>query len=242
MVRIARTIIVAAVGCALVLAGYQKIVTDRRDQAVAELEALNERLSGELEERAAMIGRLGRERRVARVKILDQQMHGDGLVAGTQLLFVELDEQGGELARQSFDIPGNVLFVDAWTVKFKRDDVAVGHPLHGRTLVLLRRIYSDRMAPIDGYTIDTPGAVPPGYATSDLSRFEQKIWEHFWSIAVDPELASSMGVRVAQGEAIYKPVLAGQEFDLVVDAAGGMSLTPVPAEPRTASGISPSLR
>jgi hypothetical protein len=92
------------------------------------------------------------------------------------------------------------------------------------------------MAPIDGYAIDTPGGIPPGYASTDVSRFEQRVWKHFWEIAVSAELAASMGVRVAQGEAIYKPVMTGQEFDLVVDAAGGISLTPVPSVPRTATG------
>jgi hypothetical protein len=36
-----------------------------------------------------------------------------------------------------------------------------------------------------------------------------------------------MGVRVAQGEAVYKPVKMGQSYELVVDAVGGMSLTPL---------------
>jgi hypothetical protein len=124
-------------------------------------------------------------------------------------------------------IPGGVLFIDAWTVKFSQEDVAAGHPLHGRTLVLLRRIYSDRMPPRDGIAIDTPGAVPAGYAASEMGKFEMGVWEQFWDIAADAALAERIGVRVAQGEVVYKPVRAGQRYELVVDAAGGMNLTPV---------------
>jgi hypothetical protein len=39
-----------------------------------------------------------------------------------------------------------------------------------------------------------------------------------------------MGVRVAQGEAVYKPLRPDQVYELTVDAAGGMSLLPLPAD------------
>ena len=82
-----------------------------------------------------------------------------GGIVQTDVLFLELDDDGAELARQTFTLPGEVLYIDAWTVKFDRDTVAEGHPLYGRTLILLRRIFSDQLAPRDGYAIDTPGAV-----------------------------------------------------------------------------------
>ena len=84
------------------------------------------------------------------------------------------------------------------------------------------------MAPIDGYPIDVPGAIPPGYAVGEIASFEKRLWEHFWEIATDPKQADAMGVRVAQGEAVYKPLRTGQIYELTVDAAGGMSLMPLP--------------
>ena len=36
-----------------------------------------------------------------------------------------------------------------------------------------------------------------------------------------------MGVRVAQGEAVYKPVRAGQRYELTVEAVGGLTLRPI---------------
>ncbi len=229
MVPLVRTLIVSGVLAALVFVGFDRLLAHGRLAAMEELTALREEMAERLAERQAMIDRLSRSRRLAHVEILDQRLGSNGAVAETDLLFIELDDDGSELARQAFTIPGDVLFIDVWTVKFEHDDVARGHPLHGRALVLLRRIYSDRMSPADGFAIDTPGAVPPGYASSDVGRFEQRVWEHFWDLAVDAELAVSMGVRVAQGEAIYKPVAVGQAFALRVDAAGGMSLTPLAA-------------
>jgi hypothetical protein len=162
--------------------------------------------------------------------VKDQQEDQAGVVKQTRLMFIELNENGAELAHQEFTIPGDVLYIDGWTIKFDPERVAEGNPLMGHTLVLLRRIYSDQLAPKDGFAIDTPGAIPPGYAATDAGRFEKQLWENFWKIATDADMARSMGVRVAQGEAVYKPVHAGQTFELIADAAGGLSLMPLAKE------------
>jgi hypothetical protein len=86
------------------------------------------------------------------------------------------------------------------------------------------------MNPADGVAIDTPGAVPPAYAVSELGELQQRLWTHFWEIATNPKLARDMGVRVAQGEAVYKPVRKGQVYELVLDAVGGMSMIPIEDE------------
>jgi hypothetical protein len=64
----------------------------------------------------------------------------------------------------------------------------------------------------------------------EVASFEKRLWEQFWEIATNPRLAAAMGVRVAQGEAVYKPLRMGQVYELIVDAAGGMSLRPLPAD------------
>jgi hypothetical protein len=98
--------------------------------------------------------------------------------------------------------------------------------MRGRTVALLRRIYSDRMPPAQGVPIDTPGAIPDGYAASDGARFEQALWKRFWRLATDPQAAESMGVRVAQGEAVYKPTAPGHCFDVELENSGGLTLRP----------------
>ncbi len=228
MFAIIRTVVVAVVlgGSALVV--YWRLSESDLRRAMLEMEAIQQEMEQRLEAREAMIERLNRSRRLAHITVTDQQVAPNGEVVQTDLLFIELDDDGGELARQSFTLPGDVLFIDAWSVKFRHEDVADGHPLRGRTLVLLRRIYSDQMPPIDGYPIDLPGAVPPGYASGDRAEFEKRVWEHFWSLATDAEVAEAMGVRIAQGEAVYKPVRPGKTYELIVDAAGGMSLLPLP--------------
>lgn len=232
-----RTTLATAILGGIVVLGIWGLIFRENEIRIAQLEAANAELQQMVEKREAMIDRLSRSRRVANIQILAQKIDEDGNIEETDLLFIELDEQGSELARQGFTIPGDVLFIDGWTVKYFPDQVAQGDPLHGRTILLLRRLYSDQMAPRDGFVIDTPGAVPPGYAAGEIGKFEQMIWQQFWRLATDAELAASMSVRVAQGEAVYKPVREGQVYELIVDAIGGMSLTPMPEDGMVLSKI-----
>ena len=222
-----RTTLATVILGGIVVLGIWGLIFRENEIRIAQLEAANAELQQMVEKREAMIDRLSRSRRVANIQIQAQKIDEDGNIEETDLLFIELDEQGSELARQGFTIPGDVLFIDGWTVKYFPDQVAQGDPLHGRTILLLRRLYSDQMAPRDGFVIDTPGAVPPGYAAGEIGKFEQMIWQQFWRLATDAELAASMSVRVAQGEAVYKPVREGQVYELIVDAVGGMSMTPM---------------
>jgi hypothetical protein len=230
MAAVFRISLVGGLCCGLALAVYWRLSSTELDRALLEMEALKQEMEQRIEAKEAMIQRLNRSQRLAHIHVLDQRVAPEGEVLETDLRLVELDEAGRELGRQQFTLPGDVVFVDAWSVKFHHTDVAEGDPLRGRTLLLLRRIYSDRMPPIDGYDIDVPGAVPPGYAVGEVASFEKRLWEQFWEIATNPRLAAAMGVRVAQGEAVYKPLRMGQVYELIVDAAGGMSLRPLPAD------------
>lgn len=203
---------------------------DRERQLLGEIERLEGVMAAELAVRDAMIERLGRTSRLARVRILSQEVDPAGRIESTRLRFVELDDDGAELARRDYELPGDVLFIDAWTVRFEHERVARGDPFAGRSLVLFRRIYSDRMQPLEGFPIDTPGGVPEGYAVTEHARFERAMWTRFWRLATDAEEARRMGVRVAQGEAVYKPVRTGQLFDVVAESAGGLTLVPIDEE------------
>lgn len=230
MVSVLRTFLLAGALCGLIITAFWRISADQKQRAIDRLETLNAQMESRLAQKSAMIARLNRSRRVAHIHVLEQTTDADEQTVQTKLLFIELDDDSTELARQTFVIPGDVLFVDAWTVKFDRNDVAEGHPLRGKTLVLLRRIYSDRMAPNDGFAIDTPGAIPPGYAAGDAGHYQKRLWEHFWQLATDAQVAAATGVRVAQGEAVYKPVRSGQRYELIVDGVGGMNLMPLPVD------------
>lgn len=165
----------------------------------------------------------------------------------TSLLIVELDENEEPLRRWHLTIPGRVAFFDGLVVKFDFESVAEGHPLRGQSIALLRRVYSEYMSPQNGYLLDQPGDIPAGYRLEEVAQardtephdsdtlhefdqaaFERSIWQRFWEIATTPELADAYGVRVAQGEAVYKPMVPGVLYELSLDAVGGLNLETKP--------------
>ena len=230
MARSIRVLVLVLAVCGATAMMVWKAHVDEERRLREQIAMVEAEMAREIAAREAMIDRLGRERRRAIVEILSQEPI-DGTAAGaptiaTEVRLVELDDQGRELGRRDFTIPGDVLFIDGWTARFQHEAVAAGDPLRGSTIVLLRRIYSDRMNPADGHPIDTPGGVPDGYAASEISRFEQSIWRNFWRLASDRDAAAQQGVRVAQGEAVYKRVRPGETYELLVEAAGGMTLVP----------------
>lgn len=226
----------------LVGGGWLALSITRTIQLQREVARLEVEIEKQIELRNIMAERLGKNRRLARIHIQSQFLTNDPekkpLTASdiskldpstisTSVNFIELNEQGREIGKRTYTIPGATLFVDAWTVRFPQDDVVGGDLLRGRSLVLLRRMYSDCMNPKDGFPIDTPGGIPDGYAAGDAQKFEQAIWKHFWILATQPDSAVREHVRVAQGEAVYKPVSTGQTYELQVENAGGITLTPI---------------
>ncbi len=226
MAAIVRTLIIGLVLAGVAGVFYWQYTQHLQLRTEAELRELREEMAAEIAAREAMIERLSRSRRLGRVDVTDQTRADDGEVIDTTVRLIELDEKGAELARQTFTVPGDVVFIDALTVKFDREAVALGHPLMAETIVLLQRVYSDRLPPREGRPIDMPGAVPAGYAGTEIGQFEQRLWSQFWTLATDSRAAARLGVRVAQGEAVYKPMRTGESYDLEVDAAGGVNLTP----------------
>lgn len=227
MVPIVRTLIIVLFLSGATIAVYLKLADDAKQRTIDDLTQMNADLDRRLAAREEMIDRLEATRRVGHMRVVDQTLDDDGSVEDTTIEWIELNSDGSELARQTVRVPGETIYFDAWTIKFPPDDVAEGHPLRGKTLLLLRRIYSEKLKPSDGVAIDTPGAVPPAYAVTELGEMQKRLWESFWDIATDSKLARQMGVRVAQGEAVYKPVRKGQVYELVLDAVGGMSMMPI---------------
>ncbi|MCH2137799.1 MAG: hypothetical protein MK074_01955 [Phycisphaerales bacterium] len=227
MVRLQQRLLLALVLTGIGAASVWWVIDSAAQRRISELEAQQAELEAEVVAFEAMIDRLGRARRLGQIEVLDQVTDpATSEVLSTTVEFVELDDDGRAIGTQVATLPGDVIHVDTQTIRFPTDDVASGHPLRGATLVLLRRMYSDCIAPIDGVPLDVPGAVPPGYASEDGSHgaWAQGLWGSFWRLASDPAFAAAAGVRVAQGEAVYQQMSPGQVWQLDVDAAGGVTL------------------
>jgi hypothetical protein len=241
MRSLARILVATACIGLLLGGGWLAIALVQAARLQRQVMELEEQVRHEQELRRLVTERLGRSHRLGRLEVVQQHRADDAsakpLSAAaaaelgpneliTTVDFIELDDRGHEVGRRRATVPGRTVFLDAWTVRFPQQSVIEADPMRGRSVALLRRIYSDRMMPSDGIAIDTPGAVPDGYAATDGARFERALWKRFWRLATDPGAAEAEGVRVAQGEAVYKPVAPGQRYEVELENAGGLVLRP----------------
>ena len=71
--------------------------------------------------------------------------------------------------------------------------------------------------------LDHAGTLPIE-AAQDPRDVEQRLWDRFWDLVDDPQLAEQYGVRVAQCEAPAVPLRPGQVWQVTLDAPGGLNL------------------
>lgn len=174
----------------------------------------------------SIVARLTSERRVADVLVTDQAADAQGVLR-TALLFVEYDRRGDPLPARRFDIEGQVVHIDAMVVKFDGKFVQQNDALRGRSVALFTRIYGDHQTPDSANQIDQPGQIPPAYrgAEARVSNFETQLWSDFWRLADDPAYRGSMGVRVAQGEGVWRPFQPGYLYTITLETSGGLNIT-----------------
>jgi hypothetical protein len=174
----------------------------------------------------SIVQRLSSETRVADILVTSQSTGADGKLS-TELRFVEYDHQGNPLPARQFVISGQVIHIDALVVKFEGKFVEENDPLRGHSVALFSRIYGDHQSPDSAELIDQPGQIPPAYrgGNAQVSKFESQLWKDFWQLADDPAYRSSMGVRVAQGEGVYRPFQPGYLYTLTLETNGGLNIT-----------------
>lgn len=175
-----------------------------------------------------IVERLGSERRVGDIIVTDQASTGDGV--RTTLLFVEYCKDGSPLPARKFMIEGKQAHIDAMVIKFDGRFVQENDPLRGHSIALFTRLYGEHQSPAAGFAIDAPGDVPEVYrnANADVARFEKALWANFWKLADDPAYRTSMGVRVAQGEGVWRTFEPGWLYTLTLESNGGINITPEP--------------
>jgi hypothetical protein len=173
-----------------------------------------------------IVQRLSAERRVAQLLVTDQVPDASGRLK-TTLRFVESDRRGDPLPARQFVIDGQVVHIDALVVKFDGTYVQQNDALRGRSIALFTRIYGEDQAPLNASPIDEPGQIPEIYrgASPRVSSFENQLWSDFWRLADDESYRASMGVRVAEGEGVWRPLQPGYLYDITLENNGGLNIT-----------------
>ena len=120
------------------------------------------------------------------------------------------------------------MYVDNWIVKFEDAYVEQADIERGTSLVLFRRIFSEKQQPSEGVSLDEVGMRPQAYGRGGvLTDFERKLWGEFWEFANNSKKAAEMGIRAANGEAISIQVREGMSYQLKLRSSGGLSFQPI---------------
>ena len=220
---------------------HDRLVKKQRDQLTAletevqSKQAAIEQLTAEVEDREQQIEKLATaltllktDQRLARLDVISIDRAEDGNVRSSQLEFVELSPQGNPLsAPKRFTLPGDVIYIDNWIIKFEDEYIERGDIERGTSLCLFRRIFSEDQVPSEGVPLDEVGMRPQAYARgSRVSEFEERLWSEFWEFANDPRKAAEMGIRAAHGEAVSIKVREGMSYHIELRASGGLTVQP----------------
>ncbi|MBX7165166.1 MAG: hypothetical protein K1X74_02340 [Pirellulales bacterium] len=206
---------------------------EQAERKLSEQTARVAELTGKLEvseqkrERAETALRLSKvDHRVAQVVVIEQQQPEGDQPLKTTLRFVEVDNEGRPLAEpKQTTIDGDVIYIDAWVIKFQDNFVETGDPLRATSVCLFRRLFGEHQEPNEGLRLDPVGSRPAAYSPgTPISEFEQEIWDNFWDFANDPARAAAAGVRVVQGEAPSVQLRKGKLYKVQLRASDGLSI------------------
>ena len=215
--------------------------TAKVGQLEGELAAMSEQvdsLNTELKEKKAQITKLETamrllktDQRLAQLVVKSIERDEEGNPVTSKLEFVELSPSGEPLSQaRSFELPGDVIYIDNWIVKFDDSYIEKGDIERGTSLCLFRRIFSEKQMPTEGFSLDEIGMRPQAYSSGGaISEFEQRLWSEFWEFANDPAKAKSMGIRAANGEAVSIKVREQMVYNISLRSSGGLSIAPMNA-------------
>jgi len=197
----------------------------KQGERLDELQRLNEKLQTSLK-----LVKL--DRRLAHVTVKEQGKSEDGKPF-MQVEFAEMDRDGKPIGEpRPFRLNGDKLYVDCWLVKFEDRYIEDADLLRNATLCVFKGIWGDLDGPAGGQALDDTGdrQAPAGYADSQVTDFEKKIWYDFWSVANSLEKQRAMGIRAAHGQVDYIVAETGQTYLVELRASDGVTLRPAIGE------------
>jgi hypothetical protein len=203
---------------------------DRQGQLQRELEAKSVEIKKLTADNARLdlaMRLLKVDHRVAEIEVLDQWQAVDR--TQTKLKFVEVAKDGTPIgAEKVFTIDGDLIYVDAWVIKYEDELIEKADPLRSTSVCLFRRAFGEFQQPDQGFPLDAFGSRPSVYSQGEeMSPAERDIWDHFWEYANTPAKAQKAGLRAVHGEAPSMKLQPGKRYRVELRASGGLSIKPI---------------
>lgn len=199
-----------------------------RDEQIGKLDEEVKAKQKQIERLDTSLRLLKVDQRVARLEVLGQTGSAEKGDLVTRFSFVELDAAGKPLgAPRVLSIKGDLVYLDAWVIKFQDELIESGNAEHEASIFVFRRIFGEAQQPKEGFVLDPVGSSPERYRFGKPeSASDKELWTRFWDYANDAKLADSRGIRAAHGEAPSIKLLPGMKYKVYLRSSGGLSIKP----------------
>jgi len=213
--------------------GYQTVTSrstleaelQKRDAEVGRLNGQLAAQTEQIEQLDLSLRLLKRDHRLAHITVIDQRETPEKKQM-TKIGFVEVDDDDRPIDKpREFTIEGDVVYVEAWIVKYLDQHVEKGDPARGTSICLFKRLYGEYQEPSEGFVLDSARSRPAAYSNGvEMPQFEREIWERFWDFANDPDKAQRAGIRAAHGEAPFVKLRPGKTYLVELRASDGLTI------------------
>jgi hypothetical protein len=160
------------------------------------------------------------EDQIGYAKVIAQEPNGGKILTTLKFIETARDDKLKTVLEKEYTIEGDIVYFDALIVKFGDKMVMDGKT---KALYLWRRVYSDKMAPEQGFAVEEPGAEPQRYG--DLLKVlpikqKQLFWTHIWDLANDPDKLKEHDIEAIYGNAVYSKLKKGLIYVFKISPSG----------------------
>lgn len=160
------------------------------------------------------------EDQIGYAKVIAQEPNDGKILTTIKFIETARDDKLKTVLEKEYTIEGDIVYFDALIVKFGDKMVMDGKT---KALYLWRRVYSEKMAPEQGFAIDEPGAEPQRYGDMlKVLPIKQKrlFWSHIWDLANDPDKLKEHDIEAIYGNAVYSKLREGLIYIFKINPTG----------------------
>jgi len=168
------------------------------------------------------------EDQIGYAKVINQQTIDGQLLTTIKFVETARDDKLKKILEKEYTIEGDIIHFDALIVKFGNKMVMDGKT---KALYLWRRVYGEKMAPEEGFTIEQPGTEPQRY--NDLLEALpikqcQMFWSNIWDLANDTKKLNEYDIEAVYGNVVYSRLTEDLIYVFKISPAGQVYPETVP--------------
>lgn len=176
-----------------------------------------------------VVERLSADSRAAEVLVTQSRYNETTKRIETTIKFLEYDAEGKPLPPRYLVFQGNIIQFQSFVVRFEDRLIKAGDKLRGKSAYLFTKAFILDGSKTQAFDLTETQKIPEGYKVPGLkSEFEKKLWEEFWSYALDPKAREHRGIKNAQIEAPGSMFLPGTIYTLKIEHDGGIRIDTQP--------------